>query len=319
MQGVADGSGIDYRDILQLNLFPEMFHCSGVTVANEATKDGDLYHVRVLDYDETKGVQKTAALIISEPDDDRYAHLNVSYAGFIGSVTGMNVQKIALGEIGGWGYGHWDGMPMPFLMREVLENASTLEEAKQIFADARRTCEYYYVLSDGKTKESVALYATASQIHFIAPGSSYALLAPKDLPQNYGMQGDNDKFFLSDYQIDRTSFQLVLRNEENDVLALFHQQPKYCLVLTGFARPYRYPVLIKRLVDQFSILDENALQEVIKPPVTRETNLHNAIFKPSELKVWIAHAGPNGEPAADQPYQFFCLSDFFKTENIHQP
>jgi isopenicillin-N N-acyltransferase like protein len=308
MQGVADGSGIAYQKILELNLFPEMFHCTGMTVSDAATKEGNLYHVRVLDYAVGKGIQSTAVLMVSEPREG-HAFLSVSYAGFIGCVTGMNAEKIALGEIGGWGYGFWEGIPMAFLMRQVLENAATLEEAKEIFSKSPRTCEYYYVISDGKTSSSCGVYATASQIHFIEPGSSYALLAPEQLPKNYGQGGEHDKFFLHDYKVTRSPQHVILANEEGRVEALFHQQPKHCVVLTGFANPARYPVLVKRILDSYGTIDEFTLQEMIKSPVTRETNLHNAIFLPSELKVWISHAGPDEEPASEQPYSLYSLAD----------
>ena len=96
MKGVAEGSDIPFEKILILNLFPEMFHCSGITVNGEATLNGSLYHVRVLDYSIGKSIQKSAVLIIAEPKD-KLPFANVSYAGFIGSVTGMNAAHIAIG------------------------------------------------------------------------------------------------------------------------------------------------------------------------------------------------------------------------------
>ena len=86
------------------------------------------------------------------------------------------------------------GCRCPFLFRDILERASSVEQAKQILIDTPRTCEYYYVISDGKDKASIGVYATASQIHFIEPGTAYALLAPQHLPANYGANGDHDKF-----------------------------------------------------------------------------------------------------------------------------
>lgn len=62
MQGVADGSGVPLNKIIALNLFPEMFHCSAITVNGPATKNGELYHVRVLDYSIGKNLQSTAVL-----------------------------------------------------------------------------------------------------------------------------------------------------------------------------------------------------------------------------------------------------------------
>ncbi|HET6879178.1 MAG TPA: hypothetical protein VFI31_03420, partial [Pirellulales bacterium] len=59
--------------------------------------------------------------------------VNVTYSGFIGSVTGMNAEHVSVGEMGGGGRGHWGGTPMAFLVRRVLEEAETLDEAVAIF------------------------------------------------------------------------------------------------------------------------------------------------------------------------------------------
>lgn len=307
MLGVAEGSGVPLSKIVSLNLFPEMFHCSGITVGGEAAKKGALYHVRVLDYAVGKHLQESAVLMVVKPEG-KIPFLNVAYAGFIGSITGMNGEKISMGEIGGQGYGHWDGIPMAFLIREVLENAKTLEDAKQILSSSARTCEYYYVISDGKTNESTGVYATASQIHFIEPGSNYTLLAPHELPSNYGVNGLNDKFFLGDCQTVSTPYQTVLYHEDKTLASLFHKQPKDTIVLTGFENPDRYPVIVQRIMENYGRIDHLTLQEIIKQPVARPSNLHNAIFLPSELKVWISHAGPNDEPACDQPYHHYSLT-----------
>jgi isopenicillin-N N-acyltransferase like protein len=304
MKGLADGSGISFDKILLLNLFPEMFHCTGLTVADEATLDGSLYHVRVLDYAIGKDLQDTAVLIIQQPLG-KVPFANVSYAGFIGSVTGMNAEKIAIGEIGGKGYGYWDGLPMSFLLRDLLERAAHMQDIKDILAQTPRTCEYYYVFSDGKTNQALGVYATASQLQFIQPGSSYALLSPPSLPLNYGSNGFNDKFFLSDYHISQTPFQTAIYNDEGmkQPLALFNRQPKDAIILMGFSYPERYPLLLGRLMPKFGQLSVEDLRQIIKTPVARSSNLHNVIFAPAALDFWIAHAGENGEPACDQPYK----------------
>ena len=45
--------------------------------------------------------------------------VNVSYAGFIGPVSGMNTRHVSIGEMGGRGLGHWAGVRMAFLVREA--------------------------------------------------------------------------------------------------------------------------------------------------------------------------------------------------------
>lgn len=310
MKGLAEGAQVPYDKVLLLNLFPEMFHCSGITVSGPATKRDELYHVRVLDYSVGKNLQNTAVLMVVEPTG-KIPFLNVSYAGFIGCITGMNRQHIALGEIGGKGYGHYQGMPMAFLLRHILEEASTLQAVKDLLAATPRSCEYYYVFSDGKTKQSCGVYATGTQLRFIEPGSSYALFErekPDAWPTTY------DKLVLNDGQVESSHYQTVLYQdpEKQHQWGLIHQQPPHCLVMTGFPHPQRYPVLVQRLLDCYGRIDAKNLQQVIKQPVALPANLHNAIFAPATLDVWIAHAGPQGEPACDEFYEHYNLKELMQ-------
>ncbi len=307
MKGLADGAQVSYDKVLLLNLFPEMFHCSGITVSGPATKNDELYHVRVLDYSIGKNLQNTAVLQVVEPTG-KIPFLNVSYAGFIGCITGMNKEQIALGEIGGRGYGHNQGMPMAFLLRHILEEASTLQAVKDLLAATPRTCEYYYVFSDGKTKQSCGVYATGAQLHFIEPGASYALFEREKTETDLTSA---DKYVFQASQIETSPYQTILYQdaERQHQWGLIHQQPPHCLVLTGFPHPQRYPLLIQRLLDSYGRIDAKQLQQLIKQPVAMTANLHNAIFAPSTLDVWIAHAGPAGEPACDQDYEHYNLKE----------
>ena len=122
MRGIADGAGVDVQDVVVANFIPELFHCSGFALSGSATKDGTLYHGRILDYGCDWRLQEHAVLTVAEPRG-KIPFVNVTYAGFVGSVTGMNAERISIGEMGGSGLGHWDGVPMAFLVRMVLEEA----------------------------------------------------------------------------------------------------------------------------------------------------------------------------------------------------
>lgn len=160
-----------------LNVFPELFHCSGFAVYGKATVGGKLYHGRVLDYMTTIGLQDAATTFIVAPEGQN-AFANVGYAGFIGSVSGMNARGISLGEMGGRGEGQWDGVPMATLMRRALEECSTLDDVKTLWTNSPRTCEYYYVFADGKTNQAVGVAATPDSIQFVQPGQGHELLGP---------------------------------------------------------------------------------------------------------------------------------------------
>ncbi|MFZ5951072.1 MAG: peptidase C45 acyl-coenzyme A:6-aminopenicillanic acid acyl-transferase, partial [Candidatus Rifleibacteriota bacterium] len=81
--------------------------------------------------------------------------------------------QISIGEMGGRGRYDWDGVPMSFLVRHALEKCSSLEQVKNLWLKAPRTCEYFYVFSDGKIPDAVGVRATSKEIEFLAPGQSH--------------------------------------------------------------------------------------------------------------------------------------------------
>ncbi|MGI9469970.1 MAG: C45 family autoproteolytic acyltransferase/hydrolase [Rubripirellula sp.] len=174
-RALATSLGLTPRLVESLNVFPELFHCSGFAVFGKATTDGTLYHGRVLDYMTTIGLQDAATTFIVAPQG-QHSFANVGYAGFVGSVSGMNSRSISLGEMGGKGEGQWDGVPMATLMRRALEECSTLDEVKELWSNSPRTCEYYYVFADGKTNRAVGVAATPESIEFVEPGQAHELL-----------------------------------------------------------------------------------------------------------------------------------------------
>jgi hypothetical protein len=189
MDALAKAAGVHLQESRLANFFPELFHCSGFALFGKATKDGRMYHGRVLDYMKGVGLEQNAVVIVHQPD---YGHawINLSYAGFVGSVTAMNERGISIGEMGGAGEGEWDGKPMAELMREVMERASTLDEAVAIMRKGPRTCQYYYVISDGKSKDAVGIAATPKTFEVVKPGQSHPLL-PHAIPDAVLLSADD--------------------------------------------------------------------------------------------------------------------------------
>lgn len=175
LQGVADGSGMSLQEIVTANFIPELFHCSGFAISGSATRDGQLYHGRILDYGCDWRLQDHAVLTVAEPVG-KIPFINVTYAGFIGSVTGMNAKQISIGEMGGGGRGHWAGVPMALLVRMALEEADDLDQAIAVFRDNPRTCEYYYVIADGETGQAVGMEASWNVFGTISMGGAHPKL-----------------------------------------------------------------------------------------------------------------------------------------------
>jgi len=174
-RAMAEALHLDPGLVAVVNVFPELFHCSGFAVSGSATADGTLYHGRVLDYMTEIGLQDAAAAFVIAPVG-RIPFVTIGYAGFTGSVSGMNAQGISLGEMGGRGEGQWDGVPMATLIRRAMEECTTLEEVVALWTDSPRTCEYYYVFADGKSRRSIGVAATPERIEFVKPGEGHELL-----------------------------------------------------------------------------------------------------------------------------------------------
>jgi predicted choloylglycine hydrolase len=263
LQGLAEGSGLPIEDVQAANFIPELFHCSGFALMNSATKDGTLYHGRVLDYGVDLRLQEHAVLIVAKPQGS-IPFVNVSYAGFIGSVTGMNAEHVSIGEMGGKGLGQWDGVPMAFLVREVLEAANDLDRAVAVFRDSPRTCEYYFVIADGKTNRALGMEAGASRFTVIEPNTAHPLL-PKPV--------------------------------------------KDAVLLSAGSR---YDELVRRTQEHHGNFTADEALRLMDRPVAMKSNLHNALFEPKSTRFWVANANQEGEPAAEQKYYSFRLSELLE-------
>jgi len=177
---LSRAAGVSCQEGRYANLFPERFHCSGVAVRGKASKDGRVLHARVLDYMRDIDLQGAAAVVVFMPEG-RFNWMSLGYAGFVGTVTAMNEKGLAVGEMGGGGQGDWDGVPMTLLLRDIMERASTVDEALQMLRTAPRTCEYYYVFSD-KSKNLAAVHSDAKQMTVMRPGQQHPRLplVPED-------------------------------------------------------------------------------------------------------------------------------------------
>ena len=139
-----------------------------------ATADDQVLHVRVLDYMAGVNLQNYGVLQVFLPEGWN-AWVSVGYAAFLGTVTAMNEKGLAMGEMGGRGEGDWDGIPMTFLMRQIMEEAGSVQEALAIIRRSRLTCEYYYVISDA-SGDMVGLHCTPDKIETLLPGQQHPLL-----------------------------------------------------------------------------------------------------------------------------------------------
>ena len=162
MQGLSDGAGIPLRTLQRIHALPDLTSvtCASSAVAGPATQDGRLIQIRNLDWAIQSNVQRYAALMVYEPKGKR-PFVNIGWLGFIGTLSGINRAGISVSEIGAETVdANLRGVPMPFLLRRVLEESDNLEQAAKIIESGPRTVGYNYLVADAKARSAVALETT---------------------------------------------------------------------------------------------------------------------------------------------------------------
>lgn len=168
LRGLADGSDLPLDLLQQMHTLPEVgenLTCSVYSVLDDVTPDDSTFHVRLLDYSLDFEIQQHPVILIYDTEENSYA--NFTWAGFVGSIGGVNDKGLAIGEIGEGRRGEseyeiMEGYPFMFYFRDILRTAGNIEDALDIVRDVRRTNQYVFVFSDG---EGAAVARTDSQ-HF---------------------------------------------------------------------------------------------------------------------------------------------------------
>jgi len=166
--GASRGEDDDYSDILFSNAYQdlEIAACSAFAAWGEATVDGELYVGRNLDHGAMLELAETQYLGIYKPDEG-YPFAVHNYPSFVGTMSGMNEPGLTLtsnysmakrSEI------TIDGLPYMLMMRHVLQNAATIEEALEIIKNTPRTIGLTLLLTDARTPEAVVVELTADRV-----------------------------------------------------------------------------------------------------------------------------------------------------------
>ncbi len=184
LEGLSDGSGIPLKTLQQIHALPELMaaSCASFAAFGKATTDGRLIQIRNLDWAIQSEVQRYSALFVIHPQG-KHPFLNIGWLGFIGAISGINAQGVSISEIGAETQDvDLKGVPMPFLLRRVLEEAEDLDEAVAFVCGATRAGGYNYLFADAKSKHAVAVETTKSRCAVFwadqEPETPYAVFVP---------------------------------------------------------------------------------------------------------------------------------------------
>lgn len=226
MRGLAHGAEISLKAVHWFHTIPEISEykfrkrflresfqniikgpsCSNIAAFKSATIDEKLYQIRILDWTPELEAQYYPAILIHKPDNG-FASVTFSFAGFIGCVSGMNLEQLALGEMGHGDkpYEDMQGMPFIFMFRKIMREADNLKKATQIINDTKRTMSYVHLIGDGKVRDA-QIYDTTREyakayshntdlndygkvfpaIEHIVYGGHYPEIMHKELKESHG-------------------------------------------------------------------------------------------------------------------------------------
>ncbi len=272
MRGLAEGSGVPLEEIEAVHMIPELHHCSGAAAFGKATKDGKLYHYRSLDYSldlgSKKKVQENACLIVRAPRKG-YATVTVGWAGTLGCVTGMNNQGISIGEMGSESSSEtFEGTPMWFRVRWILENAKTLEEGMKGFSEWKRTCGYNFIITDGKIPDARAVEVDKERCAFFAPGGDEENQAPHEA-MPFCVRRSNH--FVDRELASRQRKAYDPRETEKGSYGAYERVSKY-------------------LKENAGKLDGESMIELCRGYGKKASCLHQAVFCTTDLRFWVSNA-----------------------------
>ena len=206
IQGIADGAGLSYHDVLLLNTipdlqalthrlsswgpFPALFAgakqgtttprstlCTTFAGWGGAILDGELIVGHSLDCAESDLLSRYLLLAVRRPSPGN-AFVSLGLMGTVGSWAGMNEESIAA-TLSSSPSVDVDsaGQVLPFLLRQVLQSSGDLTEAANVILSAHRICGGNVLLGDGKAPAAVAIELSAHRHAMFEANAEGGLLA----------------------------------------------------------------------------------------------------------------------------------------------
>lgn len=139
--------------------------CTTFVARGEATAGGKVLLARNFDFEAGPTFDRGKAVFLVL-EDDRIPYASVSWPGFVGAVTGMNAEGLAVVVHGGRARDVVPGgEPVPHAVREVLGRARTVAEAIAILEERPPMVSHILVIADAAGDAASVERAPGAPIH----------------------------------------------------------------------------------------------------------------------------------------------------------
>lgn len=285
MRGLADGAGLKIEAVQFMQAVGDIVEngCSNYFLDEKATLNGDLIQVRILDFPLDLEVQRNPLISIIKPVEG-HSYATIGWAGFLGAVTGISSEKIALGEMRGdnavEAYRKINnleeksetlrGIPMPFLLRDVLQFDTNLEEVTaRLFAAERTNC-YVYIIGDGEA------------------GTSRA--------------------YLTDHEL----FKVYTSDNFKEVLSVVEPETKFSGREGVIFGGHNNAMLNEQLNNNYGKITEEMIKQEFNDKLAMADNLQIAIYNLTKMTVQVANAEGKTKWESNASKQGYVLLDLNK-------
>jgi hypothetical protein len=137
----------------------DLVGCSAFAAWGPASENGDLWVARNFDWEAGEIFDKEKCVLYVWPDDG-IAYVHVAWAGMAGAVTGMNAAGISIhvnaARTDETRFGNI-GTPVSMLVKRVLEQAHTVDEALRIIRDTPVFVSDSYLVASRDEKRAVII------------------------------------------------------------------------------------------------------------------------------------------------------------------
>ncbi|MCB2195573.1 MAG: linear amide C-N hydrolase [Bacteroidetes bacterium] len=162
LQGMAEGSELELKDLQIIFYFPQLFFkisCTSFLFRDEE----QMVHGRNLDWSGIESITHYP-LIVNYHKTNKQPITVLTFVGYPGAYTGMNHSglSMSINMNGAPAENHKKisdyntGMPLAFKVRNVLENATTMQEVDELFDDY--SSHAWFIIAGSRTDHSGAIY-----------------------------------------------------------------------------------------------------------------------------------------------------------------
>jgi|GEM_PF-451329 len=302
LQGVADGADLPLYDILLINVYDELFNlvgCTNLAVWGESSYNNELLMGRNLDYYYPEVMYDRQILTYYIPEEGSQ-FLAADFPGYIGVLTGLNQQGLALGSLTAQAKEtSLDGVPTGILYRMIMESAASLDDAEDMLKENSRTIGNNLLVAADYSQKASVMEISPAEVYRRRPADRKNFIAVA----NHFNELENDLLFKSS----------VFRQDRAEELLEKYTKGENNENVEGSENDLKM-----NRQDVINILNDREEIEIEGygfHSIGNQRNVQSAVIQPEQLKFWLSIN--QSLPAAGQGFYGFELNPEEKSLREH--